>query len=357
MIRVKGFLSNFQWHRGADKWGPRQLAVIEVGAEHTRLVVVSRSGTSLNWEKAINLPRIEEDLVEAPEIVPELISEHLPEAHYVSVVLSGNVGFVRLLNFPGEPGSPEALENQVRQTLGVEDDFLVRHSIINRKQDGEQQKSSEFAVLASALQSGLVKSLGQRIVADRLVPVSLVPNGVIAANLADRQVADMPDNKSLGFLWIGSRSSMLLLYNGSRLTLARQFKIGIRTIIEALMSAFDLDYNTALKLFDSGSFDFSGNLGTAAASWLHQVGISLDFIERRHGRRVEELYIYGGGARTQVLQDMFNSAIGRPAVEWDVLGCLGHINPPDTGEESPQSFANALCEGVRIMEKGVENHA
>lgn len=355
---MNSFFSNFRWHRTADKWGPRQLAVLEIGAEHTRLVSIQRASDQLVWDKALNLPRIDDDIAKNPAIIPELIGDTLPDAHYVSLVLSGNIGFVRLLNFPGDPGNREALQNQVRQTLGVEDDFLVQHSFIENTQHNDQKKKSEFAVLASALPIELVDSLRKALVGARFVPVSLVPNGAIAANLAGRHMDTTSDNKSQGFLWIGSRSSMLLLYANQQLALARQFKLGIRTIIEALMGAFDLDYDTALKLFDSGSFDFSGNLGQTAASWLHQVGISLDFIERRHGKRIEELHIYGSGTRTQVLQDIFNSAIGRPVVEWAVLNSLGHLQPPGMDDDAtPQSFANALCEGVRIMERGLKINA
>jgi Tfp pilus assembly PilM family ATPase len=352
---VVGLLRNFRWHRTADKLGPRKLAVLEIGAEQTHLISVARIGTNIIWEQALNLPRLDEDIQAIPAAVARLITENIPEAHYVSIVLSGNIGFVRLLNFPGEPGNSAALEAQVRQTLGADDDYLSRHAVIKPPPAAvEEKKSSEYAVLASALPSAIIDSLHDEIADAGLVPVSLVPTGVIAANLADRHVSISNESGAQGFLWIGSRTSMLLLYSERQLALARQFKIGIRTIIDALMKAFDLDADTALKLFDSGSFDFSANLGAIASGWVHQVGISLDFIERRHGKRVEKLYVYGGGARTKVLQEMFTEAVGRPVVEWDVLNGLGDLTPPEQMDLPPQSFANPLCEAVRIMEKGLK---
>ncbi len=329
--------------------------MLELGAEQTHLVSVARSGAGIVWEQALNLPRLEDDIQEVPSTVARLIAENMPEAHYVSIVLSGNIGFVRLLNFPGEPGSADALEAQVRQTLGAEEDHLSRYAVI-KPSSVEEKKSGEYAVLASALPSDLVESLHDELAAVGLVPVSLVPTGVIAANLADRYVAVSNESGAQGFLWIGSRTSMLLLYAEGKLALARQFKIGIRTIVEALMKAFDLDGDTALKLFDSGSFDFSANLGAVASGWVHQVGISLDFIERRHGGHVEKLYVYGGGARTKVLQDMFTESVGRPVVEWEVLNGLGALEPPPQMELPPQNFANPLCEAARIMEKGIKSN-
>jgi Tfp pilus assembly PilM family ATPase len=348
-------LKNFRWHRTADRWGPRRITVVDLAADATRIAVVSRAGGQMTWETARSLPKVDDDFtLPASELASEL-RDAAGESQYAAAVISGGNVFVRLLNFPGQPLKVEALRNQVRQTLGVDETYTVLHQIVRRSE--QEEKNPEYSVLAVAFPSEKVEALEKIIESAGLKPVSLIPSGVAAANLAEAAPEKLEEDSAVGFMQIGAGHSILLLYSGKTLALARQFKLGVDSFVESLMAAFDLDYATADKLFKSGSFDFSENISAAVNSWMHQVSISLDFIERRYGKRVESLQLLGPGAGLAVLKEVFATSIGHKVDVWNVFDLLDNLQPPADLEESPEMFALALCEAKRIMRRGLEHGA
>ncbi|MCF7854195.1 MAG: hypothetical protein K9N51_05300 [Candidatus Pacebacteria bacterium] len=347
-------LHNFSWQRPADRDGPRRLVVVDLGVDSTDVVTVSRVNGRLEWLAGASLAKAGDDLHATAEQLTAELKEHCADTPYVSILTGGRGGIVRLLTFPGQPARSETLTQHVQQTLGVGADYAVLQQVVRRMNEGED---AEYSVLAAALPYEEIDILEDIVVNAGLTPVTLVAEGIAAANLAEAEPEKLPEEGAVGFLRIRGSTSLLLLYDGNDLALARQFRVGADAIIESLMSAFDLDYETARKLFNSGSFDFSGNISGDVSSWLHQISISLDFIERRYGHRAEPLYLLGPGQGTNVLCDVFSEAAGRKIEPWDVLGSLGGLEAPPGLAQSSETYALALCEAVRIMNRGLENEA
>lgn len=350
-------MKNFRLQRGADRFGPKQLLVVEVDLDATRLGIVSRNGKVLKWEMAKTLPYVDDKYQIGHESLANFLKkDEYSVGRYASVIVNSRGSFVRLLNFSGQPGRSEAVAREVRQTLGVDDEYDVRHRVV-RRSEGKEGKNSEYAVLAAAIPRPEVEQL-RGIVADAgLTPVSLIPQGIGVANLAEISVDLMTNDKALGFLWVGNSSSMLILYAGENLALARQFKTGFNALLETVMKDYGLDEETAAKFVASGSFDFSGNLSAAAKSWMHQVGISLDFIERRYGQRVEDLYVLSTAAGTPVLTSAFKEAVDRNIEVWDAVSKIGIEGNPSQAGNQGLEFAIALCEARRIMQEGLNANA
>ena len=115
--------------------------------------------------------------------------------------------------------------------------------------------------------------------------------------------------------------------------------------------------SATLSVGKSGSFDFSGNITSVLNSWMHQVGISLDFIERRHGQRVETLYIHGADAGAGLIESIFSQAIKRVVERWEMTSALPNIAVPEGLSEPPEVFSIALGEMQRVMREGLQNGA
>ncbi len=346
---------NFRLQRPADQHGPRRVLVLDLAVDSTRVVKMARGGGATSWGDGQLLAKMGDDLAATRDDLVSDLRGLADETPYVSLVVGGHQGLVRLLNFPGQPARKDTLAQQVRQTLGVDESYSVMHRVV-RRQEAEADKA-EYSVLAAALPTEQVDTLTAMTQEAGLVPVSLVLEGVAAANLAEANPDLLPDDTAVGFFHISENASMLLLYDGTDLSLARGFKIGVDAVVESLMSEFDLDYPTAQKLFDSGSFDFSGNISASVNSWLHQVSISLDFIERRYGRRVDPLFVLGPGHGDQVLRAMLNQVLKRAVEPWDFLAALGDIEVPHELDAAPEQFALALCEATRLTQRGLEDEA
>ncbi len=361
-------IRNFRWQRNVDRKGPRHLAVVELEPGSSKVVVLNRNEKAIDWESA--------QVVSPPPSSDHSLARCLDSAlahvessvQYVSVVVGDGAGIVRLLNFPGTPPTmSKNMLDQARQALGVDESYLVRHELTRGSSakgerpgretpaSGEQGKK-EYTVLAAAIKRELADQLHHCIQEAGLTPVSLLLGGVASINLADAECERVRDDQSAGFLAVGAHSSMLLLYHHKQLALARQFKTGTRSLVESLMASFDLDRKTAEEILASGSFDLSGNITSSANNWIHQIGISLDFIERRFGQSVEKLHLACEGTGGRVLRNMLVDKIGDRVGEWEDFQALqGLKSSADKGDMRPVDFAYALCEGVRIMRQGTGN--
>ncbi|MFO7822060.1 MAG: hypothetical protein R6V56_08430 [Lentisphaeria bacterium] len=353
-------MSNFRLSRGADRFGPKKLIVVELGSDVTRFVTVARQGAELRWEKAKVLPPVDEELMIGKEPLVNFLKgeEHL-NVGYVSVLMNTGGGFVRLLSFSGNPGSASVVTREVRQTLGVGDEFEVRHQVMRRNQsegESESEEKSEYAVLAAAVPKDKSDALRKAVEDAGKTPVSLVPYGAATANLAETSIDLMTNDKAVGFLQIGRKNSMLVLYVAENLTLARHFKTGFYALLETVMKQYGLDEETAMKFVSSGSFEFSSQMSSAAKSWMHQVGISLDFIERRHGHRVDDLFILGPGDGVKALCTAFAGAVNRNVEPWEALQNL-QVGEPPAELKDKQEFAACICEAQRIMQEGLTANA
>lgn len=348
---------NFHLQRGADRFGPKRLLVVELDGEASRLVTVSRSGSKLHWEKARELPPVNDALqIDSRPLSSFLKNEADGNTQYVSVVFNQTGSLVRLLNFTGQPGRSSVVSREVCQTLGVSaEEYAVRHRLVRRSEEKDKGEP-EYAVLTAAVPHKQANALASEIQGAGMTPVSLVPHGIATANLAETSIDLMTNDKALGFLRVGQKSSLLVLYVAEKLALVRQFQTGLNALLETVMADYDLDEETAVKFVSSGSFDFSGNMSAAARQWIHQVGISLDFIERRYGQRVDDLFILGPAYGVAALRAAFEKPTDRDVKAWDALPKLRIADRPKD-LENEEEFAVALCEAQRIMQEGLDAHA
>ena len=337
---------DFRLRRDADRYGPRRILVLDLGAASTKVVLAVRNQRTLRWAKAALWPAIGTDLDTPAWDLAAQMRDAAIKAEYVSLVVSGRNTMVRMLTFPGKPGTEEARDQQVLQALGMGDDYAVAHQLVSGDGEGERP---EFAVLTASMLTGTIGQLNALTEQAGLKPVSLVTSGVAAANLIKAVPDILPDGTATGFLEIGKETSILLLFHGSQLAFARQFKVGVGSLVDSLKASTELDSDTAEKLFHSGSFDFSANVAGTVDPWLHQIGISLDFFERRYGQTVSGVHVFGGGAESRVLEGIIRSHLRCPVNPWSPIEQLGELEAPEDLEGNVGLYSLALSEALRIM--------
>jgi len=339
--------------RGADRLGPRRLLVLGFGSSATRCAVLTRNQKQVRWERAVRLPPVDQDLAfDGSDLSSVLAGENL-RSDYLSVVYGGAGIGIRLLSFPGKPGDEQALNHQVTEALGVDSQTTsIVLQVVHQSGEGEPQ---EYAVLAATMPRPLVTGIRGMVEGAGMRPVSLVTPGVAAANLTRAFPQLLEKTQITAFLDIEASGSILLLYRNTDLVLARHFRFGADRIVQTLQNGTNLDYETAAKLFLSGSFDFSASVAPVVEPWLHQISISLDFLERRYGNSVQELFLFGEGARSDVLEKMIRDRVQCPVTQWHPLADGGIMPTPPKLTESVDAFTAAVSEGYRIMMAGLSN--
>lgn len=329
----------------ADRHGPRKLGVIDIGDREIRSLVADRSGRGLKFTHAqLIVHRPDQDVFANPEIEALLqnVSHHTP---YVSIVAGGDKSLVRIMNFPGSPGRDEQVASQVRQTLGVGNDHVVACRIV-------RNKDNQYTVLATSMPSEMVERFSTELSDRGLKPVSLVHRGIALANLAEKAADILDAGGDTGVLYADVDSSLLVLRVGGRLALIRQLKEGLGAVHKSVMDSYGLDQDTATKLFNSGSFDISSQSSPFMANWVHQVELSLDFIERRQGGRVRHIFLCGSSLGINILRPVFELDLQRPV---EVLPALKGFDCPVVSgrlaaEHRPVSpYLLAACEAYRTM--------
>ncbi len=334
--------------------GPRQLVALDLGSGSTRVVVLSRRKQHVHWDAAFNWPCLNEDMTFGPnrKTLAEMFAEARIAAEYVSVITSSGGTLIRLINFPGRPPDGEMLLTQVRQALGVDDSYMV-HCQIVQELTKEKDGRDEFAAFSAALPAARVNQVYDWVEGAGLKPVSMRASGTSMANLVRETKGLLKDGTGVGVLEIGHGSSMLFIFLGQDLVLARQFKLGSGVLVEHLRTSFELDEATAAKFFVSGSFDFSANIRPLIAPWLHQLAISLDFFERRYGRSVESVAVFGGGAQSKVMETLIAGHIRRPLVRWNPMEALQDLPAPASLTSNDWGiFASAAGEAARVIRGG-----
>lgn len=332
----------------ADRHGPRRLTVADVGDNEIRVIDVDRHGKSLSFPGALLIPNEStQNPFENPDFC-KAMAESARNTPYVSMIYGGEDTVVRLMNFPGTPGREDAVAAQVRQTLGVGSEYLVLCRII-------KQSDKQYTVLAAAMPEAPIKHFREELQRLGLTPVSLVHRGIALANLTEKVKSVIDPEGNTGILYADVNSSVLVLRINKETVLIRQLKEGLDAVFKSVMEGFGLDRETAIKLFNSGSFDVSSQGSPYIANWIHQVELSLDFIERRMGGRIRKLFLCGSSLGINILRVIFEAETKRPT---EVLPQLpGFACPTQNGKlaegQRPVSpYLLGACEALRVTFSG-----
>lgn len=354
----KNILRHFRWKRDADKQGPREMAVVELSRGTARLGRFSRKGNGAVCESAVTFEELEEEKDNAAAFLDRILKEAPPPCQYLSVVLNRGNGIVRMLSF-GEEFEADDSESQIRDSLGIDKEWAVSYQIIkNEKNAGNEENPVEktdgkhTTVLAGALLENEVDALYNIVFDAGFIPVSLVTAGITLAGLAETASQQHIDGRGTGMLEISEQNSALVIVIDGQLKLVRQFDAGTYDFVNTIMKNYGLDKATAFKLLTSGSFDFSANIGDELTSWIRQLGISLNFIERKEGCGVEQVHLLERTEGLQTLENFFGEQLGVGCTSWELTDELPVLDSPSLDDRKVKSSFSLICaEAQRVMER------
>lgn len=287
---------------------------MDVGASGTKVVRLSRTGAQVKVTGVDILPAMSVATANGTAPAPLVLPKPL-KSRYVALATSSQGAQVKLLTVPAH--SDKTIDVQVNELMGFGgeggggDDIRVGYERV-------QETRTEVRILAVVLPDAAARGM-----------CSLFPEGTIPApcSVEVSGLASMtaflqgPGAQHLedcvAVIDFGAAVTVIALFNKGSMVLVRKLDFGAVNILKKLQDSLGVDQDVAVGILSDGSFDVSKIFHQSMESFLQQLTISLDFVERRENVHVEKLYVCGGGAMLRLWSQEVENATGRKPILWN----------------------------------------
>lgn len=287
---------------------PSDVVGLDVAYSGTKAVRIRKGDGQFDLVAAdilppIQLPRKPGDDVAA--VLPLTLPKPLMGRH-VSFAVPGEYAVVKLLAFPGQT-PPEEVESKIVEGIGVEsmEQYRIGYKIVNAGHGKGETRA--LAVAEPDVEAGG---------ACRLFPIGVpVPYSVEISGLASLTTfmhGPLAAHKedTVGIIEFGARVSFFAILNKGIPVLLRKFELGSNMILEKVQESLGIDRSTAEGILSDGSFDISQQMSEVMDSFVKQVVVSRDFVERRENCHVSKIFASGGITASRDWLMEMKSALG-----------------------------------------------
>jgi len=216
-------------------------------------------------------------------------------------------------------------------------DCFVLHQGSNLKPEGKQIKKAKTLVVA--IKNSLLQNLQDGAVSAGLKLEAVTASQSAAANCFARS-KEASENKIAALVDVGfGHSTISLLVNGE-ITLSRVVNIGADKFTGGLAEAMNITYSVAESLKQIMPEKVNSQLKTLVAPLCHELSNSIHFFEQQQDKKVSEVYVSGGSARSGFIIEILQSELNLPCKSWSPTSSLKIELPPERiktlQQEEPQ---------------------
>jgi len=330
--------------KGRQRKSPTEILGVDFGSTGLKIVRMRNNKGQIALLAADILPPFE---------VPESATGHnirlkVPkafQANYTAMAVTGAGAAVRLLNMQGHVDAENLKEADVREQVGLSDEFRVSHVVLPLVRGKQETK-----VLVVGLPEKESKAVLSLVPYGPPAPCCLAISGLAAMTaFVHGPGADLPHD-AVAVIESGAKITYMALFHKKTLALVRKFDFGADTIVARVQQQLGVDQETARGIIADGSFDISQPVHEVMDPFLRQLTISKDFVERREDCVVGAVYLSGGTTQSRYWMDEVTSAVGIDAIQWNPFEYV-EVAPnayPDElkGQESRFAAAIGACLGV-----------
>ena len=346
---LKNIASNFEFKRSADKFGPKVLLVLVINDDCTKAIIASRSKKDgFLIEQTLILMKLE--ISSGADTISSFCANYGLNAHYCSVVIQNGSEYIRVTDVStGDlANKPIEIEKNLKELFGVDEKYSLIFDEIDTN-----KKLDTSSILAVGMDLDLVEKLYNQVLAAKKRPVKLMfSSATLSTYLMDHFIED---KTASSFLYIGDLTSTFMIFQEGRLILIRQFDNGINDILQSIQKEFGFDEEMAYDLFVNNSFDYSLCLKKFTA-WFYQIGISLDYIERKCDLRITTLNIFGIGVQANIFKEVLSKAVKRRVHGIETATLYSRFVTEDALKEieGVDDFIVGISECINIMSGGLK---
>jgi type IV pilus assembly protein PilM len=142
---------------------------------------------------------------------------------------------------------------------------------------------------------------------------------------------ELPENKSICLLNIGSTITNVNILDNASVRLSRDIHSGGANFTKKLMDVFEVDFKAAEELKINHPQDKIDKIRTCVESVLtnlaSEIRTSFDYYESQNSSNVVKIFLSGGASKIPGLKEMLGTCLGLPVETWDPFK---QVKIPDT---------------------------
>ena len=241
-----------------------------------------------------------------------------------SISLSGPSVIVRFISLPKMDEA--ALKGAIRYEAEKFIPYSISDCIIDFQTLRRDEKENKISILLVAAKKELVRA---RIAIVEGAGFSVKTVDVDCFALANAFLKNHPSTdpgKSCAILNIGASYTNVSILKGDAIYFARDISVAGNDFTSAISKKMDLDMKAAEELKLSTPMDKAPALADCIERVFNdlfdEVKLSFGYYENQVGRRVDEVYLSGGGSAIMGLEQAFEGAMGSKPIRWDPLGFM-----------------------------------
>lgn len=264
---------------------------------------------------------------------------------YAALAVSSPAAVIKLLTFPTH--SDKSADSQVSELLGLSNaaEYRMAYESVAGAPRGETR------VLAVALPDAVAQAACGLFRTGIPAPCSIEISGLSSLTAYRRGPGREHREDCVAFIDFGGTGTLLAFLNKGHLAMIRKFDFGTRDIVKAIRENLGVETDVALGILTEGSFDISNVLRQSMESFLQQLVISWDFVERRDNTRIENLFVCGGASGVRTWGEEIRKKTGIAPTFWNPFVAVrnGEEALPASLKGQESRFAGALGAALAML--------
>lgn len=245
----------------------------------------------------------------------------------VAISVSGSAVVVRFITMPKM--TREEMAGAIRFEAEKHIPFNINDCVTDFQVLRSYDKEKKCDILLVAAKKELVEGR-VRMVLDAGLGVDAVDvDGFALANAFLKNYPQIPEDRTILLLDLGSALTNLTILKGGTLCLVRDIAIGGKDLNAAAARAFGIDPKNTDELrraMREKAQETALHIKPVLGNLLDEIRLSCSYYENQCGRTVDEVYASGGAARVTGLPDLVHESFGLKPVEIDVFQAIDTMN-------------------------------
>ncbi|MEO5802617.1 MAG: pilus assembly protein PilM [Verrucomicrobiota bacterium] len=325
---------------GSSSAKPDQIVAIDLGSRTTKAVYLQRNGDGFSLLRyAIQDAPIYDKTPSA-----ELLGEHLrsitqalePKTKQVTLAIGMADSILRTAELPQMPVSEMRLmlkfntKNYLQQELP---DHVFDCSILAprngvKAEPAKAAAPAKFKVWVGGARNQFVNDLQKATRAAGLIPDQITLSALGPVNAFEKAQPESFVKEVIALVDIGFRNSTINILCEGELALSRVVAIGGDKITTGLSEALGISYAEAEGIKVGMPTEVESSLQPLVSPLGRELRASIDFFEHQQEKTVSQVYVSGGGARSEYLIQTLQTELMAPCTNWNPASFLAVALPP-----------------------------